>query len=76
MATLSYTPVKVAPISHRIIRNPRLDYLLLSFLCAFLFFYGLNVGELYRTESLRAIVAAEFCAAAIGSRRACMANPC
>ena len=26
----------------------------------FSFFYGLNVGELYRTESLRAIVAAEF----------------
>src|SRR5262249_49336772 len=34
--------------------------LLLSALCAFLFFYGLNAGELYRTESLRAIIAAEF----------------
>ena len=29
-------------------------------MCAFLFLYGINVGELYRTESLRAIVGAEF----------------
>jgi 4-amino-4-deoxy-L-arabinose transferase-like glycosyltransferase len=28
-------------------------------LCGFLFFYGINTGELWRTESLRAIVAAE-----------------
>ncbi len=28
--------------------------------CAWLFFYGLSRGELYRTESLRAIIAAEF----------------
>jgi 4-amino-4-deoxy-L-arabinose transferase-like glycosyltransferase len=28
--------------------------------CSFLFFYGLNTGEFYRTESLRAIIAAEF----------------
>jgi 4-amino-4-deoxy-L-arabinose transferase-like glycosyltransferase len=28
--------------------------------CGFLFFYGLGSGELYRTESLRAILAAEF----------------
>src|SRR5215469_5822652 len=34
--------------------------LLLSALCGFLFFYGLNAGELWRTESLRAIIAAEF----------------
>jgi 4-amino-4-deoxy-L-arabinose transferase-like glycosyltransferase len=33
--------------------------LLLLALCAFLFFYGINTGELWRTESLRAIVAAE-----------------
>jgi 4-amino-4-deoxy-L-arabinose transferase-like glycosyltransferase len=33
---------------------------LLIFLSGFLFFYGLNAGELYRTESLRAIIAAEF----------------
>jgi 4-amino-4-deoxy-L-arabinose transferase-like glycosyltransferase len=29
-------------------------------LCAVLFFYGMNSGDLYRTESLRAILAAEF----------------
>jgi len=29
-------------------------------LCSILFFYGLNAGELYQTESLRAILAAEF----------------
>ena len=28
--------------------------------CGWLFFYGLTAGEFYRTESLRAIVAAEF----------------
>jgi 4-amino-4-deoxy-L-arabinose transferase-like glycosyltransferase len=32
----------------------------LAFLCLFLFFYGLSAGELYRTENLRAIIAAEF----------------
>jgi 4-amino-4-deoxy-L-arabinose transferase-like glycosyltransferase len=34
--------------------------LLLAALCGFLFFYGLNSGEFYRTESLRAIIAADF----------------
>lgn len=34
--------------------------LLLLTLCALLFFYQLSAGELYRTESLRAIVAADF----------------
>jgi 4-amino-4-deoxy-L-arabinose transferase-like glycosyltransferase len=34
--------------------------LVLSLLCGFLFFYGLNAGEFYRTESLRAIIGAEF----------------
>jgi 4-amino-4-deoxy-L-arabinose transferase-like glycosyltransferase len=29
-------------------------------LCTILFFYGLNTGQLYRTEGLRAILAAEF----------------
>jgi 4-amino-4-deoxy-L-arabinose transferase-like glycosyltransferase len=33
--------------------------LLLLLLCAALFFYGLNAGELYQTEGLRALVAAE-----------------
>jgi 4-amino-4-deoxy-L-arabinose transferase-like glycosyltransferase len=34
--------------------------LFLGLLCGLLFFYGLCAGELWRTESLRAIVAAEF----------------
>ena len=34
--------------------------LFLAALCGFLFFYGLNAGELWRTESLRAIIGAEF----------------
>jgi len=33
---------------------------LLLLLCGTLFFYGLNTGQLYQTESLRAILAAEF----------------
>lgn len=33
---------------------------LLAAFCGFLFFYGIRAGELWRTESLRAIVAAEF----------------
>src|SRR5215470_16032394 len=33
---------------------------ILASLCAILFFYGLNTGQLYRTEGLRAILAAEF----------------
>jgi 4-amino-4-deoxy-L-arabinose transferase-like glycosyltransferase len=36
------------------------EVLLLLAWCGFLFFYGLSVGELYRTESLRAIIAAQF----------------
>src|ERR1700719_2704911 len=34
-------------------------FLLLTFI-GFLSFYGLNAGEFYRTEGLRAIIAAEF----------------
>jgi 4-amino-4-deoxy-L-arabinose transferase-like glycosyltransferase len=34
--------------------------ILLTAFCGFLFFYGIRSGELWRTESLRAIVAAEF----------------
>jgi 4-amino-4-deoxy-L-arabinose transferase-like glycosyltransferase len=34
--------------------------LLLVALCAFLFFYGLTAGDLYRTENLRAVIAADF----------------
>jgi len=35
-------------------------WLCLSGYCGWLFFYGLTEGEFYRTESLRAIIAAEF----------------
>src|SRR5437764_258527 len=40
--------------------RPWLAFLLLAALSGFLFFYGLTAGELYRTESLRAIIAAGF----------------
>jgi len=50
------TPSKVYGPSSR-----RLGVLfLLLLLCGVLFFHGLNAGELYQTESLRAILAAEF----------------
>jgi 4-amino-4-deoxy-L-arabinose transferase-like glycosyltransferase len=60
MATLSCTPVEA--LSRPTWRTERRwpDIVLLSGLCAFLFLYGINTGELYRTEGLRAIVAAEF----------------
>ena len=60
MATISYTPLErtIAPTWLTGRRWPPL--LLLAGLCVFLFLYGLDAGELYRTESLRAIVAAEF----------------
>src|SRR5262249_20931819 len=35
-------------------------WLLLAALSTFLSFYGINAGELYRTESLRAIIADQF----------------
>src|SRR5262245_17373263 len=40
--------------------QPWTTALVLTLVCGFLFFYGLNAGELYRTESLRAIIGAEF----------------
>ena len=60
MATLACTPIErtIGPSWLTERRWP--PALLLAGLCAFLFFYGLDAGELYRTESLRAIVAAEF----------------
>ena len=65
MASISCTPVVLSrppsqpsPCGWGERRWPAV--LLLLGLCGFLFFYGLNVGELYRTESLRAIVGAEF----------------
>ncbi len=39
--------------------RPQAPLLLLPW-CAFLFFYGLGTGDLYRTEALRAIVAQDF----------------
>jgi 4-amino-4-deoxy-L-arabinose transferase-like glycosyltransferase len=39
---------------------PGVDKLLLWLYCGVLFFYGLNSGNFYRTEALRAIVAREF----------------
>jgi 4-amino-4-deoxy-L-arabinose transferase-like glycosyltransferase len=47
-----WSPVWVTTLRH--------PFVLLSSLCIFLFFYGLSAGELYRTENLRAIIAAEF----------------
>jgi 4-amino-4-deoxy-L-arabinose transferase-like glycosyltransferase len=40
--------------------HPYLAVTILLTYCGLLFFYGLGNGELYRTESLRAILAAEF----------------
>ena len=40
--------------------GPWLCRLFLAFWCGFLFFYGLNTGQLWRTEGLRAIIAAAF----------------
>lgn len=40
--------------------HPRLCVVLLLLWCAVLFFYGLSAGALWRTEGLRAIIAAEF----------------
>jgi len=60
MATVSCAPIPshVGPQGCTVRRWPPVP--LLAGLCAFLFFYGLGAGELYKTESLRAIVAAEF----------------
>jgi 4-amino-4-deoxy-L-arabinose transferase-like glycosyltransferase len=48
----------LAPLTHPPSRW--LTWCLLASFCGYLFFYGLTSGELYRTENLRAIVAAEF----------------
>lgn len=62
LAPESTTLPATAPDTRRSERLPgRLfrPVLLLAPLCLFLFYYGLNAGELYRTESLRAILAAD-----------------
>ncbi len=43
-----------------LLHRPWAAPLLLLPWCGFLFFYGLNAGELYRTEALRAIIAQDF----------------
>src|SRR5579862_3234519 len=46
-------------LAHRLQKCRRLLPGLLFIYCAFLFFYGLDNGELYRNETLRAIIARE-----------------
>lgn len=68
MAALTSLPVLAPPKSTPIIAGQRVRAFLAEFaglailllFCGFVFYYGLNTGELYRTESLRAIVAQEF----------------
>jgi 4-amino-4-deoxy-L-arabinose transferase-like glycosyltransferase len=69
MALVASPPVSIAqrPSSSswldrlRILSNRRwICWLCLGCYCGWLFFYGLTEGEFYRTESLRAIIAAEF----------------
>ncbi len=46
----------------RALQRPAGSCLVLGLLCGFLFFYGLTAGDLWRTESLRALVAQEMLA--------------
>jgi 4-amino-4-deoxy-L-arabinose transferase-like glycosyltransferase len=57
--SLSREPIRLPSLA-RLLDNPRAAPLLLLPWCGFLFFYGLNAGELYRTEALRAIIAQDF----------------
>ncbi len=57
-ASSSLTP-KHLPAGEWLSRPGTAVFLIIA-LCSFLFFYGITKGELYRTESLRAIIAAEF----------------
>ncbi len=47
------------PAQGLLLVSPRCCVVLLLLLSGYLFFFGLNVGELWRTESLRAIIARE-----------------
>ncbi len=47
------------PFLERVDKSRWLVPLLLALYCSFFFFYGLNAGELYRNETLRAIIARE-----------------
>lgn len=59
MATFVAEPVH-KPSTRIIITYAPVAMIFLVGWCSFLFLYGLNQGEFYRTESLRAILAAEF----------------
>ena len=59
-STLSLVPLAVARPATRWIVRVWFAPLVLTALCGSLFFYGLNIGQLYRTETLRAILGAEF----------------
>jgi 4-amino-4-deoxy-L-arabinose transferase-like glycosyltransferase len=48
------------PSLARLLDHPWAAPLLLLPWCGFLFFHGLNAGDLYRTEALRAIIAQDF----------------
>jgi 4-amino-4-deoxy-L-arabinose transferase-like glycosyltransferase len=58
--TPAATPAPWRSLQRLLAHNRGADVLLLLALCGFLFFYGLGAGQLRGTESLRAIVAAEF----------------
>src|SRR5438132_4957984 len=53
-------PRSAASTSGKLNDIPWLAPSILLAICGLLFFYGLNAGELYRNEGLRAIIAAEF----------------
>jgi 4-amino-4-deoxy-L-arabinose transferase-like glycosyltransferase len=57
--SLSRQPIRL-PCAARQLDGSRATALLLLPWCGFLFLYGLNAGELYRTEALRAIIAQDF----------------
>jgi 4-amino-4-deoxy-L-arabinose transferase-like glycosyltransferase len=66
MSLVAVTPRSLLPLASwiRALRRPadhRWSCAVIVFaLCGVLFFYGINSGELWRTESLRAIIAADF----------------
>lgn len=61
MASALRTDVELwrLPAVGQIVRSRAFCAAALSLWCGFLFFYGLNAGELWRTEGLRAIIAQE-----------------
>ena len=62
MAVVDVIPPPAAPrlvVAKRSFQGLAIPVLVVAF-CGFLFFYGLGAGQLYRTEGLRAIIAAEF----------------